>query len=313
MPPKAQHDSDDEPIEPMMSNTNMAKYFDQHYSETFMKSLPEKIKDRVQVLLKYHDDCMKLQENVEQEEQQLRKEFDAKYASIFARRREIINGTGPEVTDSEVMAGFPEEHTGKVDITKEEVEEVKRKGIPEFWLQALSNNVTLASMITERDEGALKHLIDVSSHTIDGEYGSFEVVFTFSSNIYFQEDQLTIAVVMGEEGSTLKRGPLTWKKGKNLTMEPGKVKTAKRNSRVQLKQIPCNSFFNIFQDKKDTDDDNDSEDDEEEEVINILRILHNNIIPCAVLHYTGEADEGDGDMGMEDEYTDSDSEDSDTK
>ncbi|CCW60808.1 unnamed protein product [Phytomonas sp. EM1] len=314
MPPKAQHDSDDELIEPMVANANMAKYFDLHYSEKFMKSLPEKIKDRVQVLLKYHDDYMELQERIEQQEQQLRKEFDAKYAPILERRREIINGMGSEVTDTEVMKGFPAEHTGKVDIAKEAGEGSKREGLPEFWLSALCNNVTLASMITARDEGALKHLIDVLSRTIDGGYGSFEVIFTFSPNDYFHEDQLTIAVVMGDKGLTVKRGPLTWKKGKNLTMEPAKVKHTKRNSRAQMKQVPCNSFFNIFQDKKDDDNnDNDDEDEDEEDVINVLRILHNNIIPCAVLHYTREADEGDGDMCVEEEDTDVDHDNSDTK
>jgi nucleosome assembly protein 1-like 1 len=35
------------------------------------------------------------------------------------------------------------------------------KGVPEFWLLALKHHDDFASMITEKDEECLKHLIDI--------------------------------------------------------------------------------------------------------------------------------------------------------
>jgi nucleosome assembly protein 1-like 1 len=64
-------------------------------------------------------------------------------------------------------------------------------GIPEFWLTALRNHVGLNELITDRDAGALRHLIDVQIAYLESEgKPGFKLIFVFSSNECFGNDVL---------------------------------------------------------------------------------------------------------------------------
>lgn len=103
-------------------------------------------------------------------------------------------------------------------------------GIPEFWLTALRNHITISGLITERDEGALKHLIDIRLAYLDNSADAkpgFKIIFTFSPNEYFDNEVLEKTYLYQEEvgytgdfvydraiGTEIK-----WKDDKDLTKE----------------------------------------------------------------------------------------------
>jgi nucleosome assembly protein 1-like 1 len=102
-------------------------------------------------------------------------------------------------------------------------------GIPEFWLTALRNHVGLSEIITERDAGALKHLIDLQLTYLknDDPKPGFKITFVFSPNEYFENEKLEKTYLYQEEvgysgdfvydhaiGTEIK-----WKEEKDLTKE----------------------------------------------------------------------------------------------
>ena len=61
-------------------------------------------------------------------------------------------------TEAEIKAGEKDEEVDDEPVEKsEEASDVK--GIPEFWLSAMKNQVSLAEMITDRDEAALRYVL----------------------------------------------------------------------------------------------------------------------------------------------------------
>lgn len=306
MPPKMSYESDDECAD-LVNESAMQKYLDLDYSKNFMAGLPKEIRQRAEVLLKYHEDAQKLQREMEAKEMDLHRKYDILYEPILKRRTEIVNGTGAEVSEEEVQRGVPMEHEGQVSTAGPMDDE---KGLPGFWLQVLHHHVALSSLIEEKDEEALNHLIDISTRTGDGDYGSFDVVFTFSPNNFFEEEKLTLTLLVDKaSGPQIRRSPITWKAGKNLTVEKvTKKQKAKKTKQVRVieREVPCESFFTIFQEKEADEEDDNGEDDTEEQIISLLQILHNSVVPCAVRHYTGEAPDGSSDIEEEEEGDDDD-------
>ena len=101
--------------------------------------------------------------------------------------------------------------------------------IPEFWLTALRNHIGISDLITERDAGALKHLIDIrlSYFPSDDPKPGFKISFHFSPNDYFENQVLDKTYLYQEEvgyagdfvydraiGTDIK-----WKEDKDLTKE----------------------------------------------------------------------------------------------
>lgn len=113
------------------------------------------------------------------------------------------------------------------------------KGIPEFWLTALKNHLGLSEMelITERDEEALKFLIDIRLE-YPAEKPGFRLVFEFDEGAkaffgntklektYFYQDEV------GYEGDFLYDHAvgtdIQWVEGKDLTV---KVETKKQRNK----------------------------------------------------------------------------------
>lgn len=101
-------------------------------------------------------------------------------------------------------------------------------GIPEFWFTALRNHVGLNELITDRDAGALKHLIDIRITYLENEgKPGFKLIFVFSPNEYLENDVLEKTYLYQEEvgysgdfvydraiGTEIR-----WKEDKDLTKE----------------------------------------------------------------------------------------------
>jgi nucleosome assembly protein 1-like 1 len=58
------------------------------------------------------------------------------------------------------------------------------KGLPNFWLQALSYHPATRDYISEEDSEALQSLIDIQIELNDS-YNSFKIVFIFNDNDFF--------------------------------------------------------------------------------------------------------------------------------
>ncbi len=73
------------------------------------------------------------------------------------------------------------------------------KGIPQFWLTVMQNNMQISQLITENDESALEHLQDITCVDLEGETPGFVLTFHFGENPYFTNTTLTKTYYMEEE------------------------------------------------------------------------------------------------------------------
>ncbi|CAC9482593.1 nucleosome assembly protein [Leishmania donovani] len=318
MPPKNQRNApvvipeeDDEGD--MMEMDNMLdfqKYLDSDFSKNFMAGLPEKIRQRAQVLSAYDKDFSAQQKAYKVKEMDILRRYDALFEPLLQRRKEIV--TGAAVSDEEVKKGMPEEHVNVISVEVDDTDEAATAadafGLEGFWLRVLRHHTVIDSTIEPHDEDVLKHLVDIRSSVAEGEYGSFQVIFTFSPNDFFEEETITATVSIKDDKPELTVSPITWKPGKNVMMHTvTKKQRAKRTGQVRTttRDVPQLSFFWLFKKKTeavgDDDGEEDGEEDDEEQRISMLEVLHTCIVPNAVRYYTGEAPNGFSDVDEEDE------------
>ncbi|TQS32207.1 hypothetical protein Golomagni_07484, partial [Golovinomyces magnicellulatus] len=132
-------------------------------SSGYIESLPPVVRRRVSGLRAIQKDHTKLEAEFQKEVLELEKKYFAKFTPLYEKRATIINGS-VEPTDDEVKAGEDEEFEQAHPQQSEENRHAETPndvaGIPEFWLSAMKNQMSLAEIITDRDEAALKHLTD---------------------------------------------------------------------------------------------------------------------------------------------------------
>ena len=160
---------------------------------------------------------------------------------MYERRHAII--TGKSLASSEEIAAGEavslKDDEAYIPLSKDVAP--SSNGIPEFWLTALRNHIGLGDIITERDEAALKHLIDLRIEHINVEDADekqedteeeqykqgYTIIFEFSPNEFFENKILEKSYFYGPEvdytgefayhhatGTTIK-----WKEDKDLTKE----------------------------------------------------------------------------------------------
>lgn len=156
-------------------------------SSGYIESLPPVVRRRVAGLKGIQKEHAKLEAQFQEEVLELEKKYFAKFTPLYQRRSTIVNG-GVEPTESEVEAGKEDEEEEEEEENKEAEEEKKDEGesmngIPEFWLSAMKNQISLAEMITERDEEALKNLTDIRMEYLDRP--GFRLIFEFAENEFF--------------------------------------------------------------------------------------------------------------------------------
>ena len=291
----------------------------------FLEELHPRVRARVRALERAQEAHDELHDAYLEEFRALEEKYEKLYAPLYAKRSAIVTGAEDvEETEDEELA--------------EEIktcEEPAPTGIPEFWLIALKNNEEIASKITERDEGALKHLIDVQTSKLSGEdedgdeLCGFKIDFHFSENEYFEDAVLTKTYHMDDDEDNVLRyiesSEINWKSGKNLTVKVmrKKPKPGAKNKKPITKTEPAESFFQFFYPPEVPDEDeqqNMSEEDAEqlqdamEEDYEMGMMIANNLIADAVNWFTGEAfaddeDEDEFDDEDEEEYSDEDDDD----
>lgn len=98
------------------------------------------------------------------------------------------------------------------------------KGIPEFWLSAMKNSISLAELITARDEEALRSLTDIRMEYLDRP--GFKLVFEFAPNDFLSNKTISKTYFYREENGYggdfiydhAEGDKIDWKAGKDLTV-----------------------------------------------------------------------------------------------
>ncbi|KAF4585423.1 nucleosome assembly protein [Ophiocordyceps camponoti-floridani] len=285
-------------------------------SSGYIESLPTPVRRRVAGLRAIQKEHSKLEAEFQEEVLQLEKKYFAKYTPLYEKRFDIINGKA-EPTEEEIKAG--EDKETQEDGAKVEEDGVKVDnaikntdisdavaGIPEFWLSAMKNQVTLAEMITDRDEAALKYLIDVRMEYLDKP--GFRLIFEFRPNEYFTNTVVTKTYYYQNESGYggdfiydhAEGDKINWLTGKDLTIRVEEKKQRNKNTkqtRIVKKTVPTESFFNFFSPPKPPAVDDGGEDDDLiSDIEDRLELdyqlgedIKEKLIPRAIDWFTGEA------------------------
>ncbi|OLN95426.1 putative nucleosome assembly protein [Colletotrichum chlorophyti] len=300
-------------------------------SSGYIESLPPQVRRRVAGLKGIQKEHGQLEAEFQEEVLQLEKKYFAKFTPLYEKRAKIVNG-GTEPTEQEVKAGEEDEDEDETETKSEKTEEKPTEsaesvsGIPEFWLSAMKNHPSLAEMITDRDEAALKHLVDIRMEYLDKP--GFRLIFEFAENDFFTNKTITKTYFYQTESGYggdfiydhAEGDKIEWKDGKDLTVRIESKKQRNKNTkqtRIVKKTVPTESFFNFFSPPQaPTEDDDDAVSDIEDRLeldYQLGEDIKEKLIPHAIDWFTGEALafeelEDDDDLG---DYDDDDDEDDD--
>ncbi|RYP19713.1 hypothetical protein DL767_009595 [Monosporascus sp. MG133] len=281
-------------------------------SSGYIESLPTPVRRRVAGLKGIQKEHSKLEAEFQEEVLQLEKKYFAKFTPLYEKRAEIVNGK-TEPSEDLIKAGEEESEDGdegdkaadKTEKTEEKPAEGAEKvsGIPEFWLSAMKNQISLAEMITDRDEGALRYLTDIRMEYLDKP--GFRLLFDFAENEYFTNKTITKTYYYQNESGYggdfiydhAEGDKINWKEGKDLTVRVESKKQRNKNTkqtRIVKKTVPTESFFNFFSPPKapTEDDEDDAASDIEERLeldYQLGEDIKEKLIPRAIDWFTGEA------------------------
>jgi len=292
-------------------------------SSGYIESLPAPVRKRVAGLKGVQKEHSKLEAQFQEEVLELEKKYFAKFTPLYEKRAKIVNGVA-EPTDDEVKAGEQDDEEKDEEPAAAEGEKAEEatdvKGIPEFWLSAMKNQISLAEMITDRDEDALKYLTDIRMEYLDRP--GFRLIFEFAENEFFANKTITKTYYYQEENGYggdfiydhAEGDKIEWHPGKDLTVRIESKKQRNKNTkqtRIVKKTVPTESFFNFFSPPTPPTDDEDALSDIEERLeldYQLGEDIKEKLIPRAVDWFTGEALQFEA---MEDDFEEGDFEDED--
>ena len=211
-------------------------------SSGYVENLPAPVKRRVAGLKGIQKEHAKLESEFQEEVLKLEKLYFKKFTPLYQKRAKIVNGAS-EPTDAEVEAGKDEEQ-GEDEEAEEDKSEEKTNstetaasGVPEFWLSAMKNQVSLAELITDRDEEALRTLTDIRMEYLD--CPGFKLIFEFSPNDFFSNKTLSKTYFYRDENGYggdfiydhAEGDTVEWKSGKDLTVRVEQKKQRNKSKR----------------------------------------------------------------------------------
>jgi len=274
-------------------------------SSGYIESLPAQVKRRVAGLKGIQKDHSKLEAEFQEEVLQLEKKYFAKFTPLYEKRAKIVNGQN-EPSEDEVKAGEEEPQEGEGAQEKPAAEPAAENadvaGIPEFWLSAMKNQISLAEMITDRDENALKHLTDIQMEYLDKP--GFRLIFEFDENEFFTNKTISKTYFYQAESGYggdfiydhAEGDKINWKADKDLTVRIEQKKQRNKNTkqtRIVKKTVPTESFFNFFSPPKPpAGEDEDAASDIEDRLeldYQLGEDIKEKLIPRAIDWFTGEA------------------------
>ena len=211
-------------------------------SSGYVESLPAPVRRRVTGLKGIQKDHAKLEAEFQEEVLQLEKKYFAKFTPLYQKRAKIVNGAS-EPTEEEVDAGKDDEEdeNAEKDESPEETTSTEpAKGIPEFWLSAMKNQISLAELITDRDEEALKSLTDIRMEYLDRP--GFKLIFEFAPNDLFTNKTISKTYFYREENGYggdfiydhAEGDKIEWKAGKDLTVRVESKKQRNKSKHIHI-------------------------------------------------------------------------------
>ena len=281
-------------------------------SSGYVEKLPANVQNRIAYLKNLSKENSKIQSEFEKELLQLEQKYHVRHTVLFEKRKNVINGEYEPTKEEYKIEGEDNSALPPADD--------KIKGIPEFWLTVLKNVPPLSDQITEKDEPALKHLIDVEFSILEDLKG-YKISFHFSENPFFTDSVLSKTYHVdyeheNEENNDYTEGStINWKEGKDLTVKVEIKKQRHKSSnkvRTVKKSIPCDSFFNFFNSLPRPSEGEEVDDDvweAFESEFELGDLLKEQVIPKAVKWFTGEAVEEFYNNQDDDEYDSEDEDD----
>jgi nucleosome assembly protein 1-like 1 len=299
---------------------------------SYIASLPKVVKRRLKALKKLQLETTKIEAKFYEEVHALECKYAALYQPFHEKRKLVTSGTyeptedecdWPSDDEKEEEEKLSEEMKTKAKVeeqnaekkeNKENADDEKAVGIPDFWLVIFKNVELLSDMVQEHDEPILKHLIDLKVKFSESNPMGFTLEFVFEPNEFFTNTVLTKEYELkctpdetdpfsfeGPEIIKCKGCTIDWKKGKNVTVKTIKKKQKHKSHgavRTVTKTVQNDSFFNFFNPPSVPDDDEAIEMDEDMQSLlgtdfEIGHFIRERIIPRAVLYFTGEALEDD--------------------
>ncbi|XP_058461192.1 nucleosome assembly protein 1-like 1-B [Malaya genurostris] len=247
-----------------------------------IEEFPENVRNRLQALKKLQLEILDQEADFHQKVFSLEVEYQERYAKMNETRRQIVTGS-PLVSSTDRVA------------TDDAADQIA--GIPEFWLNVFKMTPVLQTMIREADEEPLKKLIDVRSVVRNEPQPSFELIFEFEPNDFFNDRLLKKKYLMtcipntekpfsynGFEIHDTVGHAIDWKDGVNLT------KLTMTDESGRKHEVTTNSFFNFFDPKKFFETDSLLSIQFLETDFEIGYYIKEQVIPRAVYFFTGEAD-----------------------
>nr|XP_011460162.1 PREDICTED: nucleosome assembly protein 1;3-like [Fragaria vesca subsp. vesca]XP_011460163.1 PREDICTED: nucleosome assembly protein 1;3-like [Fragaria vesca subsp. vesca]XP_011460164.1 PREDICTED: nucleosome assembly protein 1;3-like [Fragaria vesca subsp. vesca] len=228
---------------------------------TKLHRFPPDTRKRIEHLIQIQKDHDELKAQFYKDRGALEAKYEKLYQPLYDKRYNIMNGIGV-TTDSE----SPTTNQGE-------------KGIPEFWLYALNAMYVLDKEIKDYDQGALKHLVNIKWLRTDN-LKVFKLEFYFRPNPFFKNSVLTVTYHMIDEDEFIIEKiigtEIEWTSENRLK----KHRTGNRRS-----------FFDLF---SPPEAHNDCKNLKLKDILQgnylIGSIIRDDIIPRAVLWFTGEAE-----------------------
>ena len=210
-------------------------------SSGYIESLPAVVRRRVSGLRGIQKQHAELDAQFQEEVLLLEKKYFAKFTPLYEKRSAIVNGS-TEPTEDEVKAGEEDKEDGDEETSDKPAENKTDlpddvAGIPEFWLSAMKNQLTLAEMITDRDEAALKHLTDIRMEYLD--QPGFRLIFEFASNEFFSNKIITKTYFYQNEAGYAGDFIYDHAEGDKIEWYPGKDLTVRIEAKKQRNKSAC--------------------------------------------------------------------------
>ena len=264
------------------------------------EGLPDTIRHRVDKLKALHDQREELRKEYLAERAKLEAKYHQLEQPLYEQRKNIVLGN----MDEEIAKESGDDNTSE------------EKGIPQFWVVALSQMPVTGEMITEQDVDCLGYLQDISCS--DNENGEgFQLQFRFAPNEYFDNAVLTKSyevpnLLLADEPilKNVDGCEIQWRPGKCLTevevlkQQRGKGKNAGQ-VRTVTKKERSESFFHFFTPPKMPSLDTMNEEEAMkleaafEEDYDVAQAFRSHIIPKAVQWFDGNAMEKEMEAAME--------------
>lgn len=279
---------------------------------SYLCDAPQPVLRRVRALKKLQLESLEIEAQFYKEVHELELKFQPIFNEMNAKRFAITNGEY-EPTDNEIdvplIHGLAPEDLEKLEQDAPVEGGEQAKGIPNFWFNVLNNVAQISDKIKEYDEAVLKYLTDITVE-VHKDPAGFTLCFHFTENPFFSNKVLTkyyeLELGVDQEDPFQYDGPyvtkckgceIEWKEGKNITQKIVKKKQKKgpHTGKFITKTVSNESFFNFFDPTPKTIE-QEMDDNEEEKIredFEIGQVIRDQIIPRAVLFFTGEASEDD--------------------